>query len=108
MRLELARLLLSEPDVLLLDEPTNHLDLLSVVWLEEYLRNTPSAMLIVSHDRSFLNRLAQRVIELEHGRLDEYAGNYDFYVTEKGEKEGNPTRLLQEPAGPDPPGRTVH
>ena len=86
MRLELARLLLSEPDVLLLDEPTNHLDLLSVVWLEEYLRNTPSAMLIVSHDRSFLNRLAQRVIELEHGRLDEYAGNYDFYVTEKAKR----------------------
>ncbi len=87
MRLELARLLLSEPDLLLLDEPTNHLDLLSLLWLEEYLLNTSSAMLIVSHDRFFLNKLAQRVIELEQGRLDEYAGNYDFYVAEKAKRQ---------------------
>lgn len=86
MRLEMARLLLSCPELLLLDEPTNHLDLLSLLWLEEYLLTTSSAMLIVSHDRSFLNRLVTRVLELEQGRLQEYAGNYDAYLDEKARR----------------------
>jgi len=83
MRLELARLLLSEPDLLLLDEPTNHLDLHSLLWLEEYLLTTRSAMMLVSHDRAFLNRVVTRILELEQGRLQEYAGNYDSYLQEK-------------------------
>jgi ATP-binding cassette, subfamily F, member 3 len=83
MRLELARLLLSEPDLLLLDEPTNHLDLESLLWLENYLLGTPSAVILVSHDRAFLNRVVTRVLEVEQGRLQEYMGNYDNYLEEK-------------------------
>lgn len=83
MRVELARLLLAEPDVLLLDEPTNHLDLESILWLESYLQETRSAVLVVSHDRSFLNRVVRRILELENGRLETYQGNFDRYMEEK-------------------------
>lgn len=83
MRVELARLLLAEPDVLLLDEPTNHLDLESILWLESYLQETRSAVLVVSHDRSFLNRVVRRILELENGRVETYQGSYDRYVEEK-------------------------
>lgn len=86
MRLELARLLLSEPDLLLLDEPTNHLDLESLLWLEEYLLNSSSAFILVSHDRAFLNRTVRRIIEIDQGTLHEYAGNYDFYLEEKAKR----------------------
>ncbi len=83
MRLELARLLLSEPDLLLLDEPTNHLDLESLLWLEEYLLGSSSAIVLVSHDRAFLNRVVTRILELEQAQLHEYAGNYNDYLEEK-------------------------
>jgi ATP-binding cassette subfamily F protein 3 len=83
MRLELARLLLSEPELLLLDEPTNHLDLDSLLWLEAYLLGTPSAMVIVSHDRAFLDRVVNRILELEQGRIQEFTGNYSDYLQEK-------------------------
>lgn len=83
MRLELARLLLAEPDLLLLDEPTNHLDLDSLLWLEQYLLSTPSAMVVIAHDRTFLNRVVTGILELEGGQLYEYSGNYDFYLKEK-------------------------
>jgi ATP-binding cassette subfamily F protein 3 len=75
MRLELARLLLSEPDLLLLDEPTNHLDLESLLWLEDYLLSSSSAFILVSHDRAFLNRIVQRIMEIDQGDIQEYAGN---------------------------------
>lgn len=87
MRLELARLLLGEPDLLLLDEPTNHLDLDSLMWLETYLVGTPSAVVIISHDRTFLNRVVQRIFEIEQGRFQEYKGNYDSYVEEKARRK---------------------
>ncbi|MEJ5348709.1 MAG: ABC-F family ATP-binding cassette domain-containing protein [Desulfosoma sp.] len=83
MRVELARLLVAEPDVLLLDEPTNHLDLESILWLETYLQETRSAVLVISHDRSFLNRVVQRILELENGRVETYQGNFDRYMEEK-------------------------
>jgi len=83
MRLELARLLLSEPDLLLLDEPTNHLDLDSLLWLENYLLATASAVILVSHDRTFLDRVVTRILELEQGQLQEYPGTYAEYLTEK-------------------------
>ena len=83
MRLELARLLLSEPDLLLLDEPTNHLDLASLLWLEQYLITTRSALLLISHDRAFLNSVVNRILELEGGELYEYSGNYEDYLREK-------------------------
>jgi len=86
MRLELARLLLSEPDLMLLDEPTNHLDLESLMWLEEYLLSMPSAFILISHDRAFLNRTIERIVEIEGGVFSDYAGKYDFYLEEKAKR----------------------
>jgi ATP-binding cassette, subfamily F, member 3 len=83
MRAYLSRLLLQKPDLLLLDEPTNHLDLPSLEWLEEYLLDFPGSMIIVSHDRFFIDRLAHEIFELNHGKMDHYAGNYHFYEQEK-------------------------
>ncbi|MBZ5535559.1 MAG: ATP-binding cassette domain-containing protein [Acidobacteriia bacterium] len=78
-RLNLARLLLGEPNLLLLDEPTNHLDLEAVAWLEDFLQSYPSAFLVVSHDRYFLNRVVRRIFELENGRIQTYSGDYSSY-----------------------------
>ncbi|MBT3367067.1 MAG: ABC-F family ATP-binding cassette domain-containing protein [Nitrospina sp.] len=86
MRCELSRLLLQGPDVLLLDEPSNHLDLRSVVWLESFLRAYEGSVLLISHDRRFLNSLASRIVELDRGRLSIYTGNYDDYENQKREK----------------------
>ncbi len=80
MRLAMARLLLQAPDILLLDEPTNHLDLESVIWLEEFLKGYPGALLLVSHDRQFMNNLVTRVVEIAEQRLIPYAGHYDAYL----------------------------
>ncbi len=85
-RLGLACLLLSSPDVLLLDEPTNHLDVNAVEWLEEFLQTYPSAYVIVSHDRYFLDRCCRRIIELENGRAASYTGNYSDYLVEREER----------------------
>ncbi len=85
MRASLARLLLSSPDALLLDEPTNHLDLESVIWLEQFLSGYAGAILLISHDRNFMNRLATRVVEVEQQQLVAYTGNYDQFVTAKAE-----------------------
>jgi ATP-binding cassette subfamily F protein 3 len=85
-RLGLARLLLAAPDVLLLDEPTNHLDVHAVEWLEEFLKDYPSAYVIVSHDRYFLDRSCKRIIELENGRASSYTGNYSDYLVEREER----------------------
>ena len=83
MRIALAKILLQSPDLLLLDEPTNHLDLASLIWLEEFLINYPGAMVIVSHDRVFLNHLIDRIAEIEGEKIDLYHGDYDHYLTEK-------------------------
>ena len=85
-RLGLACLLLAAPDVLLLDEPTNHLDVNAVEWLEEFLREYPSAFVIISHDRYFLDRSTRRIIELENGRAANYTGNYSDYLVEREER----------------------
>ena len=82
MRIELAKLLLREPSVLLLDEPTNHLDLETLQWLEEYLRSYHGAVVLVSHDRAFLDNLCSRTFALTMTRLEQYSGNYSFYETE--------------------------
>jgi ATP-binding cassette subfamily F protein 3 len=82
MRGAMARVLLQAPDCLLLDEPTNHLDLEAMEWLEEYLTSYRGAVLMVSHDRTFLDKVSGRTLELRNGDLEEYAGNYSFYLEE--------------------------
>lgn len=82
-RVSLGKLLLTKPDILLLDEPTNHLDLNSISWLETYLSNYPGAVLIVSHDRYFLNRVVTKVIEVEQGNIMMFLGNYTAFAQKK-------------------------
>ena len=86
MRVALARLLLSAPDVLLLDEPTNHLDLASVTWLESFLAAYEGAVVLVSHDRDFINALANRVVELAAGTATEYVGDYAAFVEQRAQR----------------------
>jgi len=86
MRLKLAKMLLEAPSLLLLDEPTNHLDLDSLTWVEQFLRNYQGAMVIISHDRTFLDKTTDTTWELSYGRIDVYKGNYSYYVTEKEER----------------------
>nr|MBP9607474.1 ATP-binding cassette domain-containing protein [Ferruginibacter sp.] len=83
MRVLLAKMILQSPDVLLLDEPTNHLDLPSIEWLEKYLMHYPGAVVVVSHDRFFLDRMVTKIVELYQLQLHFYTGNYSFYETEK-------------------------
>jgi len=87
MRVMLARILLQTPDILLLDEPTNHLDLPSIKWLETYLQAFEGAIVIVSHDRYFLDRIINKTVESRKGKLTIYAGNYTFYLEEKSMRE---------------------
>ncbi len=86
MRAEMARLLISDPDVLLLDEPTNHLDWASLLWLETFLKEFKGALIIVSHDREFLNRTVNRIWELDKGKFYEYVGDYDNYVKQRKQR----------------------
>lgn len=85
-RAMLARALVCEPDVLLLDEPTNHLDIEAITWLEDFLAEYSGAVLFISHDRTFLKRLATRIIELDRGQLTSWPGNYDDYLRQKAEQ----------------------
>ncbi|BAU55347.1 ABC-F family ATP-binding cassette domain-containing protein [Mucilaginibacter gotjawali] len=87
MRVMLAKILLQAPDILLLDEPTNHLDLPSIQWLEDYLKAFDGAVVIVSHDRWFLDKVINRTVESRKGKLTVYAGNYSFYLEEKAQRE---------------------
>src|SRR5882724_2576128 len=83
MRAHLARLLTQEPDLLLLDEPTNHLDLEALLWFQEYLKGYPGAILVISHDREFLNQLVGSIIEIRQSKLIRYRGNYDEYLVQR-------------------------
>ncbi|MEK6710325.1 MAG: ABC-F family ATP-binding cassette domain-containing protein [Nitrospinota bacterium] len=83
MRASLARLLFSSPGLLLLDEPTNHLDIESVAWLEKFLARFPGTLIVISHDRHFLNRVAGVIVELDRGRLTRYTGNFDSYLEQR-------------------------
>ncbi|MCZ2393249.1 MAG: ABC-F family ATP-binding cassette domain-containing protein [Chitinophagales bacterium] len=88
MRIELAKILLQKPDLLLLDEPTNHLDIDSILWLERFLSNYEGALLLVSHDRTFLDNVTNRTFEVELGKLNEYKASYSKYVELKEERQG--------------------
>ncbi len=82
-KIAFLKLLLSKPDILLLDEPTNHLDITAIEWLEKYLKNYPKAVVIVSHDRMFLDRIVDKVYEIEYGTITEYKGNYTSFENQK-------------------------
>jgi ATPase subunit of ABC transporter with duplicated ATPase domains len=83
MRVALARILLMRPDVMLLDEPSNHLDLESLIWLEDFLKGYDGALLMTSHDREFMNRVVNKIIEIDGGQLTSYAGNFEFYTDQR-------------------------
>jgi ATPase subunit of ABC transporter with duplicated ATPase domains len=87
MRVELARILLMQPDAMLLDEPTNHLDLESLIWLENFLKRFEGGLLMTSHDREFLNRVCNRVLEIDGGEITSYSGNYEFYVKQRAQAD---------------------
>src|SRR5690242_5050827 len=87
MRVALARILLMRPDVMLLDEPSNHLDLESLIWLEQFLRGYEGALLMTSHDREFMNRIVNKILEIDGGELSTYSGNYEFYEQQRALNE---------------------
>ena len=95
MRIELAKLLLRRPDVLLLDEPTNHLDIESIRWLEQFLARSPGAVVLVSHDRAFINNVTNRTLEISCGRITDYKVKYDEYVTLRAERRAQQLRAYE-------------
>ena len=95
MRAHLARLLVEEPDLLMLDEPTNHLDLSSLMWFQRYLKNYPGALLIISHDRSFMDSVIEKVYEIDEQKLTPYEGNYSRYLELKDERYDQMMRAFQ-------------
>lgn len=82
-KIAFIKLLLSKPDILLLDEPTNHLDIVAIEWLENYLKNYPKAVVIVSHDRIFMNKIVNKIYEIEYGSMTKYSGDYEFFEKQK-------------------------
>lgn len=95
MRIELAKILLRKPDVLLLDEPTNHLDIESIQWLEQFLANNAKAVLLVSHDRAFINNVSNRTLEIACGKVVDYKVKYDEYVTLRAERREQQLRAYE-------------
>jgi ATPase subunit of ABC transporter with duplicated ATPase domains len=87
MRVALARILLMRPDVMLLDEPSNHLDIESLIWLESFLKGYEGALLMTSHDREFMNRIVNKIVEIDGGELTSYSGDYEFYERQRAESE---------------------
>ena len=95
MRIELAKILLRSPDILLLDEPTNHLDIESISWLEQFLQHSASAVVLVSHDRAFLNNVTNRTIEISCGRIADYKAKYDDFVRLREERREQQLRAYE-------------
>lgn len=95
MRIELAKILLQKPDLLLLDEPTNHLDIGSIQWLESFIQNSAKAVVLVSHDRTFINNITNRTIEITCGRINDYKVRYDQYVLLRDERREQQIRAYE-------------
>ena len=87
MRVALARILLMRPDVMLLDEPSNHLDLESLIWLENFLKGYDGALFMTSHDREFMNRIVNKIVEIDAGALNTFSGDYEFYEQQRAQNE---------------------
>lgn len=96
MRIELAKILLQKPDLILLDEPTNHMDIESVQWLEEFLINSAKAVIIISHDRAFVDNITTRTIEMTMGRIYDYKVNYSSYLELRKERRGQQQKQFDE------------
>ena len=95
MRIELAKILLRRPDVLLLDEPTNHLDIESIQWLEQFLAQSAKAVVLVSHDRAFVNNVTNRTLEITCGHVEDYRVNYDEYLVLRKERREQQLRAYE-------------
>ena len=96
MRIELAKILLQKPDLILLDEPTNHIDIESVIWLEDFLTNKANAVIVISHDRAFIDNITNRTIEVTMGRIYDYKANYSHYVQLREERREGQIKAYQE------------
>ena len=108
MRIELAKILLERPDVLLLDEPTNHLDIESIQWLEQFLATSAKAVVLVSHDRAFINNVTNRTLEISCGRVADYRVKYDEYVRLRAERREQQAPRIREPAEGDSRHKGLH
>ncbi len=108
MRVALARILLMRPDVMLLDEPSNHLDLESLIWLEQFLKGYDGALLMTSHDREFMNRIVNKIIEIDGGSLTSYSGDYEFYAAAARAEREAAAGAIRTPAGDAGQGDQVH
>lgn len=96
MRIELAKILLQKPDLILLDEPTNHIDIESVIWLEDFLKNKAKAVIVISHDKTFIDNITNRTIEVTMGRIYDYKANYSHYLTLREERRAQQTKAYNE------------
>lgn len=96
MRIELAKILLQKPDLILLDEPTNHIDIESVIWLEDFLVNKANAVMVISHDRAFIDNITNRTIEVTMGRIYDYKANYSHYLVLREERRAHQIKAYQE------------
>lgn len=96
MRIELAKILLQKPDLILLDEPTNHIDIESVIWLEDFLVNKANAVMVISHDRAFIDNITTRTIEVTMGRIFDYKANYSHYLVLREERRAHQVKAYQE------------
>ena len=96
MRIELAKILLQKPDLILLDEPTNHIDIESVIWLEDFLVNKANAVMVISHDRAFIDNITNRTIEVTMGRIYDYKANYSHYLQLRADRRSHQLKAYQE------------
>ncbi|MGO4921227.1 ABC-F family ATP-binding cassette domain-containing protein [Maribacter spongiicola] len=96
MRIELAKILLQKPDLILLDEPTNHIDIESVIWLEDFLLNKANAVMVISHDRAFIDNITNRTIEVTMGRIYDYKANYSHYLQLREDRRSHQVKAYQE------------